>query len=80
MTLKLKRTYKYSSEYYRANFSDGTGFLYTKAQLNRFNLIINYVKKIDRMGIKPSSMPMWSKKSPAGVYEKVKTKTSGWRK
>ena len=52
MTLKLKRTYRYSSEYYRADFTDGTGFLYTKAQLNRFNLIINYVKKIDRMGIK----------------------------
>jgi len=36
--------------------------------------------KGDNKEIKPSSMPMWSKKSPAGVYEKIKTKTSGWRK
>lgn len=36
--------------------------------------------KEDQKVIKPSTMPMWSKKSPAGVYEKIKTKTSGWKK
>lgn len=49
-----------------------------KDKCNHIDLFNCYAGK--RKEIKPSTMPMWNKKSPAGVYEKVKVKTSGWKK
>jgi hypothetical protein len=47
MKRKILNIYKYSDKFYRVNFNDKTGFLFSRKELNKWNLIIDYIKKID---------------------------------
>jgi hypothetical protein len=50
MKLDIIDVYKYSKSYYRVNFNDGCGFLYTKEELKKWKLIIKHLDKNKRVG------------------------------